>query len=467
MIHQDFWLTPGGPVENSATEHARTAKAVMLGLTPDDPVADPFGKQAITAAEVRAAKNAGADPAAVKFLQQGGDPRLWAMQKWGWVRTAKNGISLWELDENALDMLRMWVRSMKFDRTEAFDLNELSTNEMLTVTVKQLGALGTTVEGLRRYGQGVGRFRNPPRHATVDDYETMRTVSAGNGAKQAVERFFRARRIVLDTAEEEIATLTAILDKYFGYTTYALIGSGSFGTAFLVETPKGDQVIKLTTDPDDINTASVIRDLPAHNLATVHRVGFTPVEFNYNWAESIWMTARVGIIVSEFLPFRMRDARGAKEADALLLFTKDAHSAWGNNLIGVSAQTARARTEEAQSDLLNGLQEIIDQDYINEDKKVPPMLTAVQAALNQLRERGLFCVDVHSGNFGSSEVAAYSDARQIKLFDFGIGGNDGEVPSIFSPEYFAQNPPPGLPRPDGWPFQIISPARGAPEEFTP
>jgi hypothetical protein len=168
MIHQDFWVTPGGIVENSSSEHARTAKAVMLGLAADGPVADPFGKQAVTAAEVRAAKQRGADPAAVRFLQQGGDPRLWAMQQWGWIRTAKNNINVWELNEQALDLLYQWAKELKLDPHETFELNELSTNSLFPVTAKQLRTRGMTAERLRAYGEGVGRWRNPGDTATVE-----------------------------------------------------------------------------------------------------------------------------------------------------------------------------------------------------------------------------------------------------------------------------------------------------------
>lgn len=161
MLHQDFWLTPDGVVEMSAAEHAKEGKRALMEWDEFYPIPDPFKK--LTAAEAKDGLKRGIDPAIIAFLKDGGDSRKWMMQHGGWVRTARNIIQFWKLDEDTLKLIRNWLRSMKVEEWETFEMEELSTNTTFTAQAKQLKRLGITKEALMAYGTGVGRFRNPPK----------------------------------------------------------------------------------------------------------------------------------------------------------------------------------------------------------------------------------------------------------------------------------------------------------------
>jgi len=146
-------------LEQSSTEHAKHARRVMLAVDEFYPIPKPFDN--LTKAESREAISRGVPKAIITFLEKGGDPRKFALKEWGWVRTARNSINVWKLDEDSLRLLRLWVKQLNLDPYETFDLEEIATGERLTVNARQLRNAGVTVAALRAYGQGVGRFRNP------------------------------------------------------------------------------------------------------------------------------------------------------------------------------------------------------------------------------------------------------------------------------------------------------------------
>ena len=82
------------------------------------------------------------------------------MKEEGWIRTARNSINVWALNDQSFEMIRDWIREMRMDPNETFDIEELSTGEMITANARQLRNSGVNREALMRVGQGVGRWRN-------------------------------------------------------------------------------------------------------------------------------------------------------------------------------------------------------------------------------------------------------------------------------------------------------------------
>src|SRR5689334_6926795 len=108
MLIGKWWLRPNElSLDVSTTEHALVARRVMLGLSPDEPVftqADMF--QALPSGQIHEFTSRGVSPGVLEFLSRPSDPRVYAIRKWGWIRTRRDRFYLWKLDDATLKTIR-------------------------------------------------------------------------------------------------------------------------------------------------------------------------------------------------------------------------------------------------------------------------------------------------------------------------------------------------------------------------
>lgn len=147
MLKQDYWLTPAGAFDMKASEHAQAAAHSMLNMPADRRVPMHWMIKGIPEEELVAALERGADPKAVEFLSNSrGDPRLFALREYGWIRVAKNAFNLWKFDEETVKLIRnakdYWAAQDNAGACEMMDVEEFSTGDRFTVSAARLLAGG-------------------------------------------------------------------------------------------------------------------------------------------------------------------------------------------------------------------------------------------------------------------------------------------------------------------------------------
>ncbi len=120
-VRGKFWITQEGVViDCSADEHARIARAHMLGISADKMNTEiPLNKifSPLTKIEVFGYRDRGISQFCLDFLSQDHpDPRIYAIKNWSWIRTRENVFYAWEWDETAL--LRLLFNENFWKRTQ-------------------------------------------------------------------------------------------------------------------------------------------------------------------------------------------------------------------------------------------------------------------------------------------------------------------------------------------------------------
>ena len=125
-------------------EHAEVALKAMLHLPPDERVPRRAlfnGLAAFTEEQLQRAVDGGAAPEVFEFLKtRNPDPRLYAIQNYGWIRVAKSALNLWDW-MRALETLRRssyWAQQESMTPQDMFDVIEFSTNRKFSITVEKL-----------------------------------------------------------------------------------------------------------------------------------------------------------------------------------------------------------------------------------------------------------------------------------------------------------------------------------------
>lgn len=156
MLTGKYWITPGGVIDVSDSEHALYARKIMLGLAPEDftyNVRTMFTP--LSARERKKFRSRGVGGDALDFLgQPGNDPRMFAIREWGWVRTRASAFYLWVLDDAALRLVRgardFWAGQTQAGARDAIDVLELSTGTEFELAVGQVRKAGLGATALRR-----------------------------------------------------------------------------------------------------------------------------------------------------------------------------------------------------------------------------------------------------------------------------------------------------------------------------
>ena len=144
MLTGKYWITPGGVVDVTTSEHALYAKNVMLGLfgTPKALKLDKHLFSPLSPAVLRRHKRRGVAEEILAHLGQGIDSRLYAIQVWGWVRVRGPAFYLWRSDRKTVKMIRdakaYWKTQSKMEPTDPLDLISLSDSKTRVMLAREL-----------------------------------------------------------------------------------------------------------------------------------------------------------------------------------------------------------------------------------------------------------------------------------------------------------------------------------------
>ena len=139
-INGKFWILPDGSVlDVNGDEHARFARAAMLGIPfdrmkseiPLDRIFFPISKEE---GEKALKDNPNLDPEAIRFLVGNGspkiEPRLFAIEKLGWIRTRESKFYVWERNPTTISCIinskDFWSRHKKVNEKTWMDFVEIS-----------------------------------------------------------------------------------------------------------------------------------------------------------------------------------------------------------------------------------------------------------------------------------------------------------------------------------------------------
>lgn len=105
----------------------------------------------------------GSDPAAIKALSGGADPRDYMMKRFNWIRVASDVATCWRFDQDSLDRLAGFVMELAEDHsieaTGSIMVEELSTHQTWDIPYAMLARPGIQVDAVKHISSGVGRFR--------------------------------------------------------------------------------------------------------------------------------------------------------------------------------------------------------------------------------------------------------------------------------------------------------------------
>lgn len=135
-----WWITPAGDMDVSHSEHVDYAIAAMLLM--DRPKAPHmWNVKGVPKEELAAALMRGVDAAAIDFLEQKKDARLWVIREFGWIRTAKSAWNLWEFNEKTAEIARSskeyWRAQYSLNDHDSIDVTELKDGCRYAINVKK------------------------------------------------------------------------------------------------------------------------------------------------------------------------------------------------------------------------------------------------------------------------------------------------------------------------------------------
>ena len=171
MMHGDFWIYPDGSCQEMGDgEHAEVALRVMLKM-PEGMVISrrQLYSMAFTKEQIQDALNRGVDPAVIKFIEESGDPRYYALKFWGWIRIAKQTMNVWEW-EPAVELLRRcsyWSQQPDIIPQDMFDVEEFIGRRKFSITVEKI--MGGIDLGVGSVEPEVGRVFVPPSRGMHTD----------------------------------------------------------------------------------------------------------------------------------------------------------------------------------------------------------------------------------------------------------------------------------------------------------
>ncbi len=110
-VRGKYWITQEGKViDCSGDEHARIARAHMLGIKNEDMgIEIPLNKVFVPLSEDQVKHYQRSDKECVEFLSRKVDyvdAREFVIEKWDWIRTRENKFYAWEWNEKTFNRLR-------------------------------------------------------------------------------------------------------------------------------------------------------------------------------------------------------------------------------------------------------------------------------------------------------------------------------------------------------------------------
>lgn len=185
-----------------------------------------------------------------------------------------------------------------------------------------------------------------------------------------------------------------------------ILGAGSFGTAAALS---GTHVVKLTTDPSEVQAGAVLIAKRLSHVTRVYASYFTKdvfVRVAIAWDafkdEEIYSNERAGVLLVERVTPLDKSQR--VQLSRLVNEFKQDHQLYPSQLMSLPAKEQRNRLQWASGELERQLRNS------SGDRTI---FNGVADALRELREVGIFAIDVHGGNVGLDAAGV------VKVFDIG------------------------------------------------
>lgn len=189
-------------------------------------------------------------------------------------------------------------------------------------------------------------------------------------------------------------------EETFSVKRVHFLGRGLYGAAGLVEGSERD-VLKLTSDPSDVEASIRIVKEALPHVARVHAAGFLAGVIIVNRPDR--QKTEVGMIIQEAVNWIGLDELGQEDKLRYEVYRVKVDNLVFNRGVGYQPEERRIRMMKASLDLRNKLWDLGE-----------PFIQ-IASGLLELHDLGIYPVDVHSANVGWSELD-----RVFKIFDLGF-----------------------------------------------
>ena len=142
-MYGDWWVYPDGSCQDMGQgEHAEVALRTMLKM-PEGMVISrrQLYSMAFTKDQIQEALVRDVELSVIKFIEESGDPRYYAIKVWGWIRIAKTKINCWNWRESAQDILRRssyWSQQPDIIPQDMFDVEDFYLKRKFSITVEKI-----------------------------------------------------------------------------------------------------------------------------------------------------------------------------------------------------------------------------------------------------------------------------------------------------------------------------------------
>jgi hypothetical protein len=197
-----------------------------------------------------------------------------------------------------------------------------------------------------------------------------------------------------------------------------VLGAGTYGTAAELDET---HVVKLTTDPSEVQAGHVLAGKKLRNVAHVDGAWFVrgvrakTTILHVPDGQDVRKLYPVGIVILEHVQTLSGDE--TEELSRTVNEFKEATHTYPDQLARLTRAQQRDKLRQASVDLQSLLSGIAQE--LRRDDRVDEAYLAegVASALRQLRSYGVYAIDVHGGNVGYSEDSRGD--RVYKVFDIG------------------------------------------------
>lgn len=198
-----------------------------------------------------------------------------------------------------------------------------------------------------------------------------------------------------------------------------ILGAGTFGTAALLD---DRTVIKITSDPSEVQAGSILKGKRLKHVARIYESWFirgvraTTIIGQTDGGKYIKRRYPVGVLYSERVT-PLPDSNSSSELTILVNHFKEQTHTYPHSLARLDRAAQREKLKNASLNLERTLRQqgvelrrvdMMDDVYLVE---------GVADALRELRDHGVYAIDVHAGNVGY--VDSDSGGIQYKVFDIG------------------------------------------------
>jgi|HubBroStandDraft_2_1064218.scaffolds.fasta_scaffold00001_109 hypothetical protein len=189
-----------------------------------------------------------------------------------------------------------------------------------------------------------------------------------------------------------------------------ILGAGTFGTAALLD---DHTVIKITSDPSEVQAGSILKGKRLKHVARIYESWFIR---GVRATTVIKRRYPVGVLYSERVQ-PLPDSKSADELSNLVNEFKEQTHTYPRSLARLDRAAQREKLKNASINLERTLRQ-----QGHELRRVDMMedvylVEGVADALRELRDHGVYAIDVHAGNVGY--VDSDSGGILYKVFDIG------------------------------------------------